>query len=357
MNKYITYFLSVLLAVFLGCLGTYYYITNNPEAVVTSINKVEREVTVNENGISDGIENIYDAVLVVENYKRGTLVGIGSGFIYSDEGYIITNHHVVAGSTELKVILMNGNTVNAALIGSDEYADIAIIKIDKNLVPSVAKIGSSEKTKVGDTVFAIGSPVSSKYSGTVTRGILSGKNRMVEVSVKSTSDWIMNVMQTDAAINPGNSGGPLCNVSGEVIGVNSMKLVQDSIEGIGFSIPIEDALLYANKIVNHVEIKRAYLGVSMADLSVSKYYLNSVGVDIDEDITSGVIVIEVGKDSPAYKAGLKKGDVIVKIGDYDVKTAAELKYYLYKYEPKTKINVNVIRDGDTKTFNVELGES
>lgn len=252
---------------------------------------------------------------------------------------------------------MNGNTVNATLIGSDEYADIAIIKIDKNLVPAVAKIGSSENAKVGDTVFAIGSPVSSKYSGTVTRGILSGKNRMVEVSVKSTSDWIMNVMQTDAAINPGNSGGPLCNVSGEVIGVNSMKLVQDSIEGIGFSIPIEDALLYAEKIVNHVEIKRAYLGVSMADLSVSKYYLNSVGIDIDEDITSGVIVVEVGKDSPAYKAGLKKGDVIVKIGDYEVKTAAELKYYLYKYEPKTKININVIRDNDTKTLNVELGES
>ena len=128
--------------------------------------------------------------------------------------------------------------------------------------------------RIGDTTFAVGTPVdSSIYSWSVTRGILSGKNRMVEVSVGSSSskDWIMNVMQTDAAINPGNSGGPLCNVSGEVIGINSMKIVQSEIEGIGFSIPIEDALQYANKIVKGEKIERPFLGIQMADVSTSSY--------------------------------------------------------------------------------------
>ena len=200
--------------------------------------------------------------------------------------------------------------------------------------------------------------MSSNYSGTVTRGILSGKNRMVEVSVSSSSnDWIMNVMQTDAAINPGNSGGPLCNVSGEVIGINSMKIVQSEIEGIGFSIPIEDAMEYANKIVKGIEIKRAYLGISMGDISTSAYQLMRAGITIDPSITSGVIVFEASNDGPSGKAGIKKGDVITKIGNVEVKNVAELRYYLYKNKPNDKVDITIIRGTTEKVLKVTLGES
>ena len=353
MKRFLGYFFCMLIAVIIGAYGMYYLLGQNTGETIT---KIQREVTVNDKGIADGISNIYDAVVVVENYKRNKLAGIGSGFIYSEEGYVMTNHHVVDGASSVKIILMNGETIDAKIIGSDEYADIAILKIDKKFVSAVAKIGSSEKTKVGDTVFTIGSPMSSSYSGTVTRGILSGKNRMVEVSVSSsTADWIMNVMQTDAAINPGNSGGPLCNVSGEVIGINSLKIVQDEIEGIGFAIPIEDALEYANKIVNGIEIKRSYLGISMGDLATSYYTLIQRGISIDSSITSGVIVFEAS--GPALKAGIQKGDVIIQIGDDKVENVATLRYYLYKHEPNEEVIVKVIRGTEERSFNVILGES
>ncbi len=357
-NKLNTIVISIL-CFFIGCGGMYALVYYFPSSIVNTISKVEKEVTVNENGISDGIEAVYDSVVVIENYQAGKLTGIGSGFIYDSTGLIMTNYHVIEGATELKVILSSGDTIDTKIIGSDEYADIAVLKIDETYVTQVAKIGSSEDMKLGDTVFAIGSPMSADYSGTVTRGIISGKNRMVEVSVGSStsSDWIMNVMQTDAAINPGNSGGPLCNVSGEVIGINNMKIVESSVEGIGFAIPIEDAISWAEKLVNGETIKRAYLGIRMTDLSTSSYYLSREGINIDESITAGVIVTESVSGDPCDKAGIKKGDVIIKIGDYDVDTVAELRYYLYKYEPDTEIEITYIRGKEKQTAKVTLGVS
>jgi len=357
MKKAVTYIITVVLSLFIGSAIMYMLIYFYPNTIIKTVSKIEKNVTVTEVGLSSGIENVYDAVVVVQNYRNNKLSGIGSGFIYSENGYIMTNHHVVERSDEIKVVLMNGETIDADVIGSDEYADIAVIKIDKKYVTKVAKLGNNEETKVGDTVFTIGSPVSSDYSGTVTRGILSGKNRMVEVTVNSnTSDWIMNVMQTDAAINPGNSGGPLCNVNGDVIGINSMKLVESQIEGIGFAIPIEEAVDYADKIVSGKEIKRAYLGISMGDIS-SRYNLLRNGITLDENITSGVVVYDVENGGPSKLAGIQSGDVIVKIGEYNVKNVAQLRYYLFKYNPNDKIKINVIRGNETKTFDIVLGTS
>ena len=353
-----SYLLSVV-ALFFGAFCMYAYIQKNPivQEKDSTGESIVKNVNVTENGISSGIENVYDSVVVVENYQKLKLAGIGSGFIYDSKGYILTNHHVIDGATEIKVKLMDGETLVATVIGSDEYADIAVIKIDSSYVKRVAKIGNSSKMKVGDTVFTIGSPLSVDYAGTVTRGILSGKDRMVAVSVgnSSTNDWIMNVMQTDAAINPGNSGGPLCNVSGEVIGVNSMKIVKSEIEGIGFSIPIEDAIEYANLILKGEKIQRAYLGVSMTDFTTSSQYLRQEGIIIDNTVTSGVIVVEAVKGGPCADAGIKKGDVIIKIGKYDITSVAELRYYLYKYKPKEKIEIKVMRGKTEKIFNVTLG--
>lgn len=353
-----SYLLSVV-ALFVGAFCMYTYIQKNPivQEQVSTGESIVKNVNVTENGISSGIENVYDSVVVVENYQKLKLAGIGSGFIYDSKGYILTNHHVIDGASEIKVKLMDGETLVATVIGSDEYADIAVIKIDSSYVKRVAKIGDSSKMKVGDTVFTIGSPLSVDYAGTVTRGILSGKDRMVAISVgnSSTNDWIMNVMQTDAAINPGNSGGPLCNVSGEVIGVNSMKIVKSEIEGIGFAIPIEDAIEYANLILKGEKIQRAYLGVSMTDFTTSSQYLRQEGITIDNTITSGVIVVEAVKGGPCADAGIKKGDVIIKIGKYDITSVAELRYYLYKYKPTEKIEIKVMRGKTEKIFNVTLG--
>ncbi len=347
----------VLISVLILC-GFGYYIYNDYKSIDKNFNKIETSVNVTDEGISYGINNIYDSVVVVQNYKNNRENGIGSGFIYSEDGYIMTNHHVISGATSVKVLLMNGETLDCEVIGSDEYADIAVIKINSEKVSKVAKLGDSESVKLGDTVFTIGSPLGIEYFGTVTRGILSAKDRMVEVSVSSSSkDWIMNVMQTDAAINPGNSGGPLCNVNGDVIGVNSMKIVQDEIEGIGFAIPIEDAMEYANMIVSGEKIKRSYLGISMADISSTDYYLKKYGITIPDNVTTGVVVIEPEKNGPAEKAGVLKGDIIIQVGEYKVKNIAELRYYLYKYEPNEKVELKLIRNNKEETVGIILGES
>lgn len=344
---------------FIGCASMYMIIRTYPlniSNINNNTNVVDRKFTVSEIGLSTGINNVYDSVVVVQNYKNDKSNGIGSGFIYNNDGYIMTNSHVIEGASNIKVMLMSGDAVDATIIGDDEYADIAVIKIDKKYVTKVATLGSSESINVGDTVFTIGSPISSEYYGTVTRGILSGKNRLVNVTVESSNDWIMNVMQTDAAINPGNSGGPLCNANGDVIGINSMKLVQSQVEGMGFAIPIEDAISYANMIVNGEKIKRSYLGLRMVNVS-SIYNFANEDIKIDSKVISGVAIIEILKDGPCNNTGLKKGDVIIKIGDYKIKTVAELRYHLYKYKPNDKINIVVNRNGKVMSYKVTLGTS
>lgn len=344
---------------FIGCASMYMIIRAYPlniSNINNNTNVVDRKFTVSEIGLSTGINNVYDSVVVVQNYKNDKSNGIGSGFIYNNDGYIMTNSHVIEGANNIKVMLMSGDAVDATIIGDDEYADIAVIKIDKKYVTKVATLGSSESINVGDTVFTIGSPISSEYYGTVTRGILSGKNRLVNVTVESSNDWIMNVMQTDAAINPGNSGGPLCNANGDVIGINSMKLVQSQVEGMGFAIPIEDAISYANMIVNGEKIKRSYLGLRMVNVS-STYNFANEDIKIDSKVISGVAIIEILKDGPCNNTGLKKGDVITKIGDYKIKTVAELRYHLYKYKPNDKINIVVNRNGKVMSYKVTLGTS
>lgn len=344
---------------FIGCASMYMIIRTYPlniSNINNNTNVVDRKFTVSEIGLSTGINNVYDSVVVVQNYRNDKSNGIGSGFIYNNDGYIMTNSHVIEGASNIKVMLMSGDAVDATIIGDDEYADIAVIKIDKKYVTKVATLGSSESINVGDTVFTIGSPISSEYYGTVTRGILSGKNRLVNVTVESSNDWIMNVMQTDAAINPGNSGGPLCNANGDVIGINSMKLVQSQVEGMGFAIPIEDAISYANMIVNGEKIKRSYLGLRMVNVS-STYNFANEDIKIDSKVISGVAIIEILKDGPCNNAGLKKGDVITKIGDYKIKTVAELRYHLYKYKPNDKINIVVNRNGKVMSYKVTLGTS
>ena len=348
---------SSVVAFFVGVIGTYLVVVNfNPttENVIKNIKSVE----VVDNSIADAVEKAYDAVVVIEAYNNDTLKSTGTGFVYKKtggKGYIMTNNHVVDDANNVKIIYSNGTTTTADILGKETYSDIAVLTVKDDTVLSVVSLGDSTKMRLGDTVFTIGSPLGSEYSGTVTRGILSNKDRLVAVSLTSgsTSDWIMKVLQTDAAINPGNSGGPLLNINGEVIGINSLKLVEDEIEGMGFAIPIEDAIYYAEILEKGEKISRPYMGIGMLDIS-NPYSLRYYGINIDSSVTSGVVITEVEKNSPAYKAGLQKGDVIYQINDEDVNSIAEFRYVLYKSRPGDTITLKYYRGADKKSVNVKL---
>jgi len=324
--------------------------------------------TVSENSIAPAVDKVYDATVVVQTYKNNAAISTGTGFVYKKEGstaYIMTNNHVVSGGDSAKVIFSDGSSADTKILGGDTYADIAVLTVSAASIKQVATIGNTENIRLGDTTFAVGAPLGDTYSGTVTKGILSGKDRLVEVSFSgTTSDYYMKVLQTDAALNPGNSGGPLCNINGEVIGVNSLKLTQEttsnsssySVEGMGFAIPIEDALYYAGIIESGEKVKRPYVGISMLDITDS-YYLWQAGITLPKGVTKGVAVIEVVSNSPAAKAGLQKGDIIIKLEDEEVSSVAELRYELYKHNPGEIIKITYNRNGKEQSTEVTLEES
>ncbi len=316
---------------------------------------VKKDVTITDTGIAESVSKVYDSVVVVETYVKGQLYATGTGFVYKTDdkyGYILTNNHVIDGGTEIKVVFTDETEETVKVVGSDSYSDIALLAVDKKAVLSVAETGSSEDIKVGDTTFAVGAPLDSTvYSWTVTRGILSGKNRLVEVSTSSSSyfassSYLMEVLQTDTAINSGNSGGPLCNANGEVIGITNMKIASSSVEGMGFAIPIETAIEYAGKFIDGEAIVRPYLGISMYDMNSGM--LSSA---------TGVYVAAVEKGSPADDAGLQKGDIITKVGDVTVESSSYLKYELYKYDIGDKVKFTYTRNNKENTTTITLGST
>lgn len=344
----------------IGAAGMYGVIKLMPGTTI--VNKLEKEVTVNEQGIADAVEKVYDSVVVVENLKGGELQATGTGFIFKksdNKYYVMTNYHVINGASSVKIQLTNNKELNVEVLGGDSYSDIAILAFESKDDYSIAEIGSSTDARVGDTTFAVGAPVdSTTYSWSVTRGIVSGKDRMVKVSTSSqtsSSDYIMKVLQTDAAINSGNSGGPLCNSNGQVIGITNMKLVSNStsnIEGMGFAIPIEDAIDFANKIINGEDITRPTLGVSMLDISSTglAYY----NISVPDNVTNGVVIMSVSKNSAAEEGGLKKGDVILEIDNVKVTSSALLKYELYRHNIGDEITLKINRNGFEKTLKIKL---
>lgn len=358
-NKVIVYVFCSVILLLLGAGGMYYLVTEQGLFGQTVINKLEKEVTVNENGIADAVDKLYDAVVVVGSYKKGILSGTGTGFVYKIDGktaYLLTNNHVVTGADSVKVKFTDNNIYDVEVVGSDKYSDIAVLSIDKDKIISVAEIGSSTSARLGDTLFTIGAPVDSEsYSWTVTRGILSGKDRLVEVNPSDTSydDWVMRVLQTDAAINPGNSGGPIANSNGEVIGITNMKLSNDKIEGMGFAIPIEDAVDYAERLIKGGKIERPLLGVGTLNVTDTKT-MYQYGFSLDKSINEGAVIGQVQKGSPADNAGLVQGDVITKLDDYKITNTSYLKYYLYKYKVGDTIKLTYIRSGKEHTANVKL---
>lgn len=354
--------INYIMIFFVGCLAMYAVIHFFPTSITESITKLEKDVTVTDTGIADSVEKIYDAVVIVSTYKDETYTASGTGFVYQKEDnkyYILTNHHVIEGGNKVTVTFTDGNIIETDIIGSDQYSDIAVLSIESKEELSVAELGKSEDMRVGDTAFAVGAPLDSVYSWTVTRGILSGKDRMVEVSLSSrtSNDYIMKVIQTDAAINSGNSGGPLCNSNGEVIGITSLKLVSSGVEGMGFAIPIEDAIKEADKIINNETTEYPYIGIYMADMSEAYTSMQYYSLIKESGLSKGVIITSVEKKSPADNAGLKANDIIVSIGGNEVKNLAYLKYYLYQNKVGDKVKFTVYRNGKNVDVEVKLGSN
>lgn len=280
--------------------------------------------------------------------------GTGSGVIYQvtdDALYIVTNNHVIEDATKIEVTLFNEEVVSAELVGTDSLTDIAVLTVSGSYDIKPLSFGDSDSLRTGDEVIAIGNPLGLDLYGTVTQGIVSAVNRTIDVST-SAGTWEMNVIQTDAAINPGNSGGALINSAGQLVGINSMKIFDDEVEGLGFAIPSNDVKTIVEELTKNGQIVRPYLGVSMANLTeIPQFYLQNIA----GDVTEGVIITNIDPSGSAAKAGLEVKDIIVAINGEKVTDTDDLRKYLYtKLSVGDKVTIEYYRNGKLNKAEVTL---
>ncbi|MCB5238214.1 S1C family serine protease [Niallia circulans] len=313
--------------------------------------------------IADMVETSSKAIVGIENLQQqqsnpfsqessDVESGSGSGIIFKKDdqyAYIVTNNHVIEGANTLEISLYNGEKTEAKLIGADALTDLAVVRIDAKYATDVINFGDSSTLRPGDQVWAIGNPLGLELSRTVTQGIVSAVERSITVNT-SAGDWEFNVIQTDAAINPGNSGGALINSSGEVIGINSLKIADSGVEGLGFAIPSNDLIPIVNEIIEKGKVERPYLGVGLASLEeVPRMYLQ----DLPNEVSEGVMVTNIDSNSAAAEAGLKVQDVIVSIDGKKITNSTDLRKYLYtEVKIGDKVELEIYRDG--KSQKVEL---
>ena len=279
--------------------------------------------------------------------------GIGSGVIYRDDGYIVTNNHVVKGATELNVAFADGTTEPAQVVGRDPRTEMAVIRVDRDDLPA-AKFNEDEDLVVGQLAVAIGSP--SGFESTVTSGVISGIGREFPAEFTggdpAATSALTDLIQTDAAISPGNSGGALADRDGEVIGINVAYLPPSDTGAvnIGFAIPSDTAASVADQLIETGKVSSAYLGVVTTDLSPED--AERFGLPVE----SGAIVGQVEPGSGANAAGVRRGDIIVRLGDNPIENAGDLFGALRDYQPGDTVELTVVRDGEELTLDVTLGE-
>ena len=335
---------------------------NEAAAVVTTAATTTKDS--NDIAVADMVEASSKAIVGIVNLQEQTSrystdtsaveAGSGSGVIFKvtgNEAYIVTNNHVIEGASEIEVSLYNGEKASAQLIGADALTDLAVLKIDSKDVEGTLEFGDSSTLRAGEEVLAIGNPLGLEFSRTVTQGIVSATDRTIAVTT-SAGEWELNVIQTDAAINPGNSGGALLNSSGQVIGINSLKISEDGVEGLGFAIPSNDVVPIVNQLIESGQISRPYMGVSLAGLEeLPQMYLQ----EVPETVTEGAMVMQIDSSSAAAKAGLAVGDVIVSIDDVKVTNSNDLRKYLYNdLSVGDEITLKVYSKGQEKTVTMTL---
>ncbi len=317
------------------------------------------------------VEEVSDSVVGVVNIQNQSIFGgptnqnsedapTGSGVVYKitdDNAYIVTNHHVIEGADSVEIVFADDTQVEADIVGSDVYSDLAVLRVDDEYADQVIPLGQSETINVGEPVLAIGNPLGLQFAGSVTQGIISGKDRLIPIDLTNNGvvDWQAEVIQTDAAINPGNSGGALVNMQGELIGINSMKIASHQLEGLGFSIPIDMARPIMEELEQHGVVTRSYLGISPYSLGdVAQFHWDNT-LNLPEEVEGGVLVSSVESTSPAGQAGLEQYDVIVELDGEPVMNVLELRQYLYTdTSPGDELTITFYRNGELQEVTTTL---
>ena len=326
-------------------------------------------VTINEKNEEDKtivqmLESVTESVVGISKIKdKGNTVftkdgvsemGMGSGVIISEKGFILTNEHVSGQKNSTCYVTMeDGKNFNANVVWSDSNLDLAIIKINMKCINFV-KLGDSDAVKVGETVYAIGNPIGFEFQKTVTSGIISALNRTIlfkengeNNDAKENEIYMSNLIQTDASINPGNSGGPLINNNGEIIGINTVKIT--TAEGIGFAVPVNVIKPIINKLENDEKFEEASIGIFAYDKNVIPYLDSKINFD------SGIYVAQISLDSPALKTGLQIGDIITKIDNNTVEKMCDLRTYIYSKNIGDTVNLTILRNNRERNVEVKLG--
>lgn len=297
--------------------------------------------------VGPAVVGITNKALVRDYFNRTQLVeqGSGSGVIYSKDGLIATNNHVVEGAQEIVVSLPDGKTYSGKVLGTDPTTDLAVVKIEANEDLPVAEFGDSDSLMVGEPAIAIGNPLGMEFRGSVTAGVISALNRSIDMGERK-----FKLIQTDAAINPGNSGGALVNADGQVIGINSAKIAATGVEGIGFAIPINEAKPILKELAEKGRVVRPYLGVSLLDKNLAQ----RLGFDLD--LRGGLFVVKLFQNGPAYRGGIRPNDIIVKFNGTKVDTVADLREALGKCQVGQQVPVTILRGDEEVTKTVTLTE-
>lgn len=347
----------------------------NEQIEQSATNAPVKTQNVSLNVVSDvtkAVDKAADAVVGISNIQTTSFwgeggntnveepAGTGSGVIYKkvgDKAFVVTNHHVVEDASKLEVTLSDGTKIPAVLRGSDIWTDLAVLEIDAKEIKKIAEFGNSDTLKPGEPVIAIGNPLGPTFSGSVTQGIISGLERTIPVDINRDGviDWNAEVLQTDAAINPGNSGGALININGQVIGINSMKIAQSAVEGIGLAIPINSALPIINDLEKFGDVKRPYMGVDLKSVNEIPAYYQQEALKLPRDVNYGVALRQVVPNSPAAQAGLRELDVIVEMDGEKIKDVVDLRKHLYnKKKIGDQMKVKYYREGKLQDTIVKL---
>ncbi|WP_422124176.1 S1C family serine protease [Planococcus sp. X10-3] len=357
-----------------GFMDTEQGIGEEPQQVenVDGLENVSSVVTSDVTEVVDATSASVVGVTNLQSGKRSPLsrsedsepqaAGAGSGVIYKKEGdsaFIVTNNHVVEGAEQVTVTLSDGTEIDAEVLGTDIWTDLAVLKTAADDIEAVAEFGDSSVLKAGEPVIAIGNPLGLQFSGSVTTGVISGTERSIPIDINKdgVEDWQAEVLQTDAAINPGNSGGALINSQGQLIGINSMKIAQDAVEGIGLAIPINSAIPVIEDLEANGEVERPALGVSILDLQNVPEPMRQSELNLPAEVEEGVVVEAVAEGSGAESAGLQKADVIVKMNGDAIPSVLELRQYLYtKASVGDTLKVQFYRGAELMDAEVTLTE-
>lgn len=323
----------------------------------TRTSQTIEDVKVQSKQVADVVEGVTSCVVGISKIKdAGTTIflkdgtsslGLGTGVIVSEDGYILSNEHVTGSKySNCYVTLENGKTYTANVVWSDSVVDLSISKINvKGL--SYATLGDSDNVRVGETVYAIGNPIGYEFQRTVTSGIISAVNRTIKLEEEGTTTYMEDLIQTDATINPGNSGGPLINPDGLIIGINTVKIT--SAEGIGFAVPINIVKPIIERYMKEGKFEEASLGIFAYDTEIIPY------INGDTDIQKGIYIAQISLDSPASKSGLKIGDIITKIDNLELNKMCDLRSYIYTKSLGDEVNLTIYRNKKELQIRVKLG--